>query len=70
MYKELAFSILLQAIEDYKMLQEFDASELRIDSDVVSKDELEDFFTSEWCDSLLSAISGLTGESILKMLQE
>jgi hypothetical protein len=71
MYTTLALSILLRAIEDYKMLKEHGFSKMTVEDDnVISIDELEQFFNSRWCDALLDTISELNGRDILKMLNE
>lgn len=71
MYNELALSILMRAIDDYRMLQKFGCKKLIVEDDnVISLKELEEFFNSRWCDVLLSSISELRGRDILKMLKE
>ena len=67
-FKEIAFSIIEQAIDDYKRLKRLDIDCLVIDKErPISKREIENFFHSEWCDFLLSTID-LTGEDILRYL--
>ena len=67
-FKDIAFSIIEQAIDDYKLLKSFDVDELDFyDEDTISKSELEEFFNSDWCDFLLSNMN-LTGEDILRYL--
>ena len=67
-FKDIAFSIIEQAIEDYKLLKSFDVDELDFyDEDTISKSELEEFFNSDWCDFLLLNMN-LTGEDILRYL--
>ena len=67
-YKELAFAIIINAIDDYRFLKEIGASKVDlIDEGVISKEEIEDFFHSDWCDFLLSNMN-LTGKDILRYL--
>ena len=71
MYSTLALGILLRAIEDYKLLKEYDCTRLVVkNGGVISSEELEEFFNSRWCDVLLDSISELTGRDILKMLKD
>ena len=70
MFNELAFSIVLQAIEDYKLLLEYDVDYIVDDHTLISRAELEEFFNSEWCDGLLSLMSNLTGKAILRHLKK
>lgn len=67
-YKELAFAIIINAIDDYRFLKEIGASKVDlIDEGVISKEEIEDFFHSDWCDFLLLNMN-LTGKDILRYL--
>ena len=67
-FREMAFTIVEQAIEDYKLLQKLGLSEMYSYTEGnISKIELEEFFRSEWCDFLLCNMR-LTGEDILRYL--
>lgn len=67
-FTELAFAIVEQAVEDYKLLRKLGLSEMRSYTEGdISKIELEEFFYSEWCDFLLQNMK-LTGEDILRYL--
>ena len=67
-YKEIAFEIIIKAIDDYRFLKEIGASKVDlIDEGVISKEEIEDFLRSNWCNFLLSNME-LTGEDILRYL--
>ena len=67
-YKELAFEVIIRAIDDYRFLKELGVSKFDfLDEGVISKKEIEDFFRSEWCDFLLQNMN-LTGEDILRYL--
>lgn len=71
MYKYLAAEIIIKAIEDYKLLKEYDCKKLVVeDENTISIEELEEFFNSKWCDYLLSELSGFTGKDILRLLQD
>ena len=64
-FKELGFSIILEAINDYRLLKEIGASEINlIDEGIINMNELENFFQSDWCDFLLSNLN-ITGNDIL-----
>lgn len=67
-YKELGFSIVTQAIKDYRTLQHHGVDKLiKNKQKKLDKREIEDFFRSDWCDFLLSNMN-LTGEDILRYL--
>lgn len=66
--EELAFSIVLQAIEDYKLLRHYHRSVIYLGEERISRKELEDFFKSEYCDELLSLTTHLNGRDILRYL--
>ena len=67
-YNELALAILETAISDYRMLQHYDIDSMDLGKEgVISIAELEEFFKSDLCDSLLQNIN-MTGEDILKYL--
>ena len=67
-YKDLAFEIIIKAIDDYRFLKELGVSKFDfLDEGVISKKEIEDFFRSNWCNFLLSTMD-LTGEDILRYL--
>lgn len=57
-YKGLAFAIILQAVEDYRLPKEFGCDTSKI----------EEFFKSDWCDQLLLNLK-LTGKDILTVLE-
>lgn len=69
-YKDLAYAIVEQAVEDYKLLlsegrgRAFDYKT----RSYVYKKEIERFFNSEWCDILLFDFPH-SGEDILRELQ-
>ena len=64
----LAFSIIEKAVNDYKLLLELNTAEINFCNEgKISKVEIEDFFKSDLCDSLLQNID-MTGEDILKYL--
>ena len=67
-YKELGFSIVIQAIKDYRTLQRHGVDKLiKNKQKKLDKREIEDFFRSDWCDFLLCNMR-LTGEDILRYL--
>lgn len=67
-FKELALSIITTAVDDYKLLKDTGCNKMILtDGTIVSIDELEDFFLSEWCDFLLGELH-LTGQDILNFL--
>lgn len=67
-YNELAFSILETAILDYRILRHYDIDSMDFGKEgVISIAELEEFFKSDLCDSLLQNID-MTGEDILRYL--
>lgn len=67
-YNELALAILETAILDYRMLQQYDLDSMDLGKEgVISIVELEEFFKSDLCDSLLQNID-MTGEDILEYL--
>ncbi len=57
-YKQLAFAIILQAIDDYRENKEWNRP----------NDEVEEFFESQWCTALLQNLK-LTGKDILEHLR-
>lgn len=57
----LAFAIILQAIEDYRTAKKEFAPDEEIE-------ELEEFFTGEWCEFLLTNTK-VTGREILELLK-
>ena len=66
--KELALSVIITAVYDYIRLKNNDATKMALtDGSCIAKDELEDFFRSEWCDFLLGELR-LTGTDILNFL--
>ena len=66
--KDLAFYIIIQAIEDYRILQRHGVDKLiKNKQKKLDKREIEDFFRSDWCDFLLSNMN-LTGKDILEYL--
>lgn len=58
-YKQLAFAIILQAIDDYRENKEWNRP----------NDEVEEFFESKWCNALLQNLK-LTGKDILEHLRK
>ena len=67
-YNELALAILETAIRDYRLLQHYDIDGMDLGKEgIISIAELEEFFKSDLCDSLLQNID-MTGEDILKYL--
>lgn len=52
-WKMLAIGIVVRACLDYRLLNIRNAKYRVINGDYVYKDELEDFFDSQWCDALL-----------------
>ena len=67
-YNELALAILETAIRDYRLLQHYDIDSMDLGQEgIISIAELEEFFKSDLCDSLLQNID-MTGEDILKYL--
>ena len=67
-YNELALAILETAIRDYRILQQYDVDSMDLGKEgIISIAELEEFFKSDLCDSLLQNID-MTGEDILKYL--
>lgn len=67
-YNELALAILETAIRDYRILQQYDIDSMDLGKEgIISIAELEEFFKSDLCDSLLQNID-MTGEDILKYL--
>ena len=67
-YNELALAILETAIRDYRLLQHYDIDSMDLEKEgIISIAELEEFFKSDLCDSLLQNID-MTGEDILKYL--
>lgn len=58
MWNDLALAIIAQAAEDYKTLKHCRCSTA----------EVEDFFTSEWCDRLIESMD-ITGKDILLYLK-
>lgn len=64
----LIFAILLKAIEDYKLLVKYNVDKLEIDEEIVYKSELKKFFNSQWCDWLLSNLTGYNGRDIMRFL--
>lgn len=67
-YNELALAILETAIRDYRLLQHYDIDSMDLGKEgIISIAELEEFFKSDLCDSLLQNID-MTGEDILSYL--
>ena len=67
-YTALALAILETAIRDYRLLQHYDIDSMDLEKEgIISIAELEEFFKSDLCDSLLQNID-MTGEDILKYL--
>ena len=71
--EELVCAILEQSIEDYKTLKERGVEEIcEAGRSKYSLKEIEAFFKSNWCETLLSYVSSktvLSGENILKAVQ-
>lgn len=69
----LVCAILEQSIVDYKTLKERGVDEIcEVGRSKYSLKEIESFFKSKWCETLLSYISNkavLSGENILKAVQ-
>lgn len=70
-YKEIALNVLIQAIEDYKLLKKHGFKRMLTEEKTyIYMDELEKFFNSKWCDYLLEYVSDLNGRDILRMLNK
>lgn len=68
MFDDLAFSIVLQAIDDYRLMKHLGIVKMKDeDGQVISKKEIAEFFNSDWCDSLLGDMN-VTGKDILRIL--
>ena len=65
-YRDLANTIVLTAVEDYRELLKSDRERMLKDGYRVTKRELEKFFMSEWFTSL----SHLNGTSVMNRLRE
>lgn len=66
----LCTAILIQAVLDYQDLNKRGIVSRKDKSGAYSKNEIARFFTSDWCNFLLSAIGGnFTGEYILSCLR-
>ena len=67
-FKDLAFTIIIKAVNDYRLLKTIRSNRIVIKNEgTISKNEIENFFHSDWCDFLLSNMN-LTGEDILRYL--
>lgn len=67
-YNDITSSVIMRAIDDYKLLKQVGASYVIVDGGYrLYKSEIENFFNSEWCDFLLSNMN-LTGKDILEYL--
>lgn len=71
-YKEIALNVLIQAINDYKLLKKYGFKRMLSEDNrtYIYLDELEEFFNSDWCNHLLEYVSDLTGKDILRMLNK
>lgn len=64
-FKNLAFTIVEKAVNDYKLLKKLGVTRIVTEHEgTISKSEIEDLFHSGWCDYLLQNMK-LTGEDIL-----
>ena len=67
-YKNLAVAIVEQAINDWKQLEEYNINKMRILGErTISKNELSEFFKSQWCKLLLHDLD-LIQDDICKYL--
>jgi hypothetical protein len=67
-YKELATAIVMQAIDDYNELKKLHARKFVDRGQSVSYVELNAFFKSDYCDTLLGNVT-FTGKDILRILR-
>lgn len=69
-FKDLAFTIIEKAVNDYKLLKNLGVNRIATEHEgVISKREIERFFHSAWCDFLLLNMN-FTGEDILRYLNK
>lgn len=68
--EELICRIFEQALDDYRTLRQKNITQDKDMCSVFSIKDIEKFFTSSWCDTLLSHIgSKLSGHEILSRVQ-
>jgi hypothetical protein len=65
-YRELANSIVLTAVEDYRELLKYDIDHFRKNGYLVTRKEIEKFFMSEW----FTILTHLNGTSVMNRLRK
>ena len=70
--QNLALAIVVQAINDYRELEKREVNSVRTRREgTYSKREIEDFFESNWCDTLLGEISeNYTADEVYRCITE